>query len=383
MITNGTASTVEVRLNGSVIYQTTSASLGTAGVSTVQIGNDTAAQAFTTRRRHDQRPGQRSPTPVAAGQHGGADDLRDAPERPDADREPGQLERHAADHLRLPVAALQLERRRAASGSPTGPTYTATGADVGSTLRVAVTAHQLRRHGERHVERRPRWCRGRPRRPATPSLPTISGTAQSGQTLTASPGSWSGTQPITYAYQWQRCNSSGAELRPDRRRPDLRRHRHRRRQHPAGGGDRDQLAGSASATSSATAIVQAGSTQAQLVALWHMDELSGTVMHDSIAGHDGTLNSVQIGLPGFAGTAYGFNGSERATSLSPRQATSTRAAEHHHHHSPQDDLRPGDAGLGRDPQGPLHDPRRRVQDGVPAVRARPRAASRARAATPS
>ena len=46
--------------------------------------------------------------------------------------------------------------------------------------------------------------------PLNTSAPTISGTPQSGQTLTANPGSWSGTQPITYAYQWQRCNSSGS-----------------------------------------------------------------------------------------------------------------------------------------------------------------------------
>ena len=45
------------------------------------------------------------------------------------------------------------------------------------------------------------------------------------------------------------------------------------------------------------------------VALWHMNELSGTVMSDSIAGHDGTLHSVQTGLPGASGTAYGFSGS--------------------------------------------------------------------------
>lgn len=52
----------------------------------------------------------------------------------------------------------------------------------------------------------------------------------------------------------------------------------------------------------------AGATQ-PLVALWKMDETSGTVMLDSVAGHTGTLHSVQLGVPGFKGTAYGFTGS--------------------------------------------------------------------------
>jgi uncharacterized protein YukE len=45
--------------------------------------------------------------------------------------------------------------------------------------------------------------------PSNASLPTTSGTAQDGQLLSATTGTWSGTAPITYAYQWQSCNAAG------------------------------------------------------------------------------------------------------------------------------------------------------------------------------
>jgi hypothetical protein len=46
--------------------------------------------------------------------------------------------------------------------------------------------------------------------PDNETEPSISGIAARGQTLTANPGSWSGSTPITFTYQWRRCNDAGA-----------------------------------------------------------------------------------------------------------------------------------------------------------------------------
>jgi hypothetical protein len=48
--------------------------------------------------------------------------------------------------------------------------------------------------------------------PVNSVLPAIGGTAQEGQTLTASTGTWSGSP--TYAYQWEECDSSGENCLP-------------------------------------------------------------------------------------------------------------------------------------------------------------------------
>jgi hypothetical protein len=53
-----------------------------------------------------------------------------------------------------------------------------------------------------------------PTSPSVASAPTTSGATQQGQTLTVSTGSWNGTTPMTYSYQWHRCNSTGGSCTP-------------------------------------------------------------------------------------------------------------------------------------------------------------------------
>jgi hypothetical protein len=87
----------------------------------------------------------------------------------------------------------------------TGKTYTLRSADVDATIRVAVTATNP--HGSaRSVSSQTAVVTAAP--PVNTSIPTISGTTTAGETLTASRGQWSGTQPLSYSYQWDRCGET-------------------------------------------------------------------------------------------------------------------------------------------------------------------------------
>src|SRR5436189_3325879 len=72
----------------------------------------------------------------------------------------------------------------------------------------------------------------------------------------------------------------------------------------------------------------AGATGTGTRALWHMDEKSGSTMVDSSGnGHNGSLSSIQLGVAGFSGTAYGFSRSTvtvpSASDLNPGSQTIT------------------------------------------------------------
>jgi Concanavalin A-like lectin/glucanases superfamily len=54
---------------------------------------------------------------------------------------------------------------------------------------------------------------------------------------------------------------------------------------------------------------------ATTVALWHMNETAGTAMRDSARSHTGSRHNVTLGVPGFSGTAYRFNGSSSYVSV--------------------------------------------------------------------
>src|SRR5436190_22430001 len=45
--------------------------------------------------------------------------------------------------------------------------------------------------------------------PQNTSLPTITGVPEEGETLVGDRGQWTGTEPISYAAQWRRCDAAG------------------------------------------------------------------------------------------------------------------------------------------------------------------------------
>jgi hypothetical protein len=85
--------------------------------------------------------------------------------------------------------------------------YTATATDADHTLRVVVTASNV--DGQSSATSKTTDLVSSKNGPVNTVKPSISGTAQVGEELTADTGTWTGGVR-SYAYQWQRCSAAGS-----------------------------------------------------------------------------------------------------------------------------------------------------------------------------
>ena len=92
-------------------------------------------------------------------------------------------------------------------------TYKVQSTDVGFTLEVSVTATNSAGSSSAS-SLATAVVQDAASAPVNTVAPSISGSAVEGQTLTASPGSWSGSPAPSFAYQWQRCDQSGQNCAP-------------------------------------------------------------------------------------------------------------------------------------------------------------------------
>lgn len=94
-----------------------------------------------------------------------------------------------------------------AISAATSQTYQLQTADAGTTTRVEVIAANS--DGSSNATSDATVAITAASAPSPSAPPTISGTAAVGSTLSAAEGTWNGSAPLTYAYQWQRCDTSG------------------------------------------------------------------------------------------------------------------------------------------------------------------------------
>ena len=94
-------------------------------------------------------------------------------------------------------------------GGATTSSYVVATADVDHRLRVRVTAANADGSATAASNATPVIANPDAGRPGNVQPPTISGTPSQGQTLHVQPGTWTGRQPITFTFNWLRCDTAG------------------------------------------------------------------------------------------------------------------------------------------------------------------------------
>jgi hypothetical protein len=90
----------------------------------------------------------------------------------------------------------------------TATKYTLVSADAGSTIRVRVTAKNA--DGSKSADSNETGLVGTANgEPVNTKPPVLSGFAEQGVNLHTTTGTWAGDTPMTFAYQWYRCDTAG------------------------------------------------------------------------------------------------------------------------------------------------------------------------------
>lgn len=183
----------------------------------------------------------------------------------------------------------------------TGVTYTVVDADRGHRLRVVVTAS----NSAGSATAASAATAAVTAMPGVLKSPTLPVAVQEGQTVKVTPAVFSDPQPDSVRTQWLRCGDTCAAIGTNS---------HSYKVVAADVGFRLQVVqtatgsrGTIQTASNKTDPVTPPPPPLGLVALWHMDD-RGATMSDSAGDHDGAMRNVAVGVAGFAGTGFGFNG---------------------------------------------------------------------------